>query len=184
MPIGCGFGASGAATLATALAANESLDLGRSREELVQAAHAAEVEAGTGLGDVFVQERGGIVVGTGDGIRRVESDEHLEYASFGGIPTSDVLGDSAAMRRIREAGLRAFERLPADPSLPVLVGGSWTFARETGLVTERVGREVERVQEAGGEATMAMLGETVVATGVDGVLSNGTRVCSSGAHVL
>ena len=184
VPIGSGFGASGAATLATALAANERLDLGRSREELVQAAHAAEVEAGTGLGDVFVQERGGVVVGTGDGIRRVASDEHLEYASFGGIPTSDVLDDPAAMGRIREAGQRAFERLPDDPSLPALVGGSWTFARETGLVTERVGNEVERVREAGGEATMAMLGETVVATGVDGVLSNRTRVCSSGAHVL
>ena len=184
VPIGCGFGASGAATLATALAANEYLDLGCSRDELVEAAHAAEVEAGTGLGDVFVQERGGIVVGTGDGIRRVESDEQLEYASFGGIATSGVLDDSATMGRIREAGQRAFERLPADPSLPALVGGSWTFARETGLVTERVAGEVERVRDAGGEATMAMLGETVVATGVDGVLSNGTRVCSSGAHVL
>ena len=184
VPIGCGFGASGAATLATALAANERLGLGRSREALLQAAHAAEVEAGTGLGDVFVQERGGIVFGADDGIRRIESDEHLDYSSFGGIPTSDVLGDSAAMERIREAGLRAFARLPPEPSLSVLVGGSWTFARETGLVTERVAREVERVHEAGGEATMAMLGETVVATGADGVLPNRTRVCSSGAHVL
>jgi pantoate kinase len=68
--------------------------------------------------------------------------------------------------------------------LPALVGRAWAFARETGLVTERVEREVARVRGAGGEATMAMLGETVVATDVDGVLSNATRVCSSGARVL
>ena len=184
VPIGCGFGASGAATLATALAANEHLDLGRSREALVEAAHAAEVEAGTGLGDVFVQERGGVVVGTGEGIHRIESDEYLEYASFGGIATSEVLGDGATMERIREAGERAFAGLPDDPTLSELVATSWPFARETGLVTERVEREVERVRDAGGVATMAMLGETVVATGVEGVLPNGTRVCSEGAHVL
>jgi len=184
VPIGCGFGASGAATLSTALAANEYLDLGHSREELLQAAHAAEVEAGTGLGDVFVQARGGIVFGADDGIRRIESGEPLEYESFGGIATSDVLGDGDAMDRIREAGLRAFERLPDEPSLPALVGGSWSFARETGFVTDRVERAVERVREAGGEATMAMLGETVVATGVDGVLPNRTRVSAAGAHVL
>ncbi len=184
VPIGCGFGASGAATLAAALAANAELGLGHSRDELVEAAHAAEVEAGTGLGDVFVQERGGVVVGTGEGIHRIESDEYLEYASFGGIATSEVLGDEVTMERVREAGRRAFARLPDDPSLSDLVSASWPFARETGLVTERVEVTVERVRDAGGEATMAMLGETVVATGVEGVLDEGTRVCSVGAHVL
>ena len=184
VPIGCGFGASGAATLATALAADAHLDLGRSREELVEAAHAAEVEAGTGLGDVFVQERGGVIVGRRDGVSRTESEEYLEYSSFGGIATSEVLGDGATMERIRGAGERAFEGLSGDPSLATLVAASWTFARETGLVTERVEQAVERVRDAGGEATMAMLGETVVATDVDGVLSDRTRVCSTGAHVL
>ena len=184
VPIGCGFGASGAATLATALAANEHGGLGHSRDALVGAAHAAEVEAGTGLGDVFVQERGGIVVGTAGGVDRTESDERLEYAALGELSTSDVLGDPEAMERIRRAGERTLAELPADPSLSDLVGRSWPFARETGLVTRRVGQEVERVREAGGEATMAMLGETVVATGVEGVFSAATRVSSEGAHVL
>lgn len=72
--IGSGFGVSGAATLATALAANEAFSLEWTREELVEAAHVAEVEAGTGLGDVFVQARGGLVWNVGDGIQRADCD--------------------------------------------------------------------------------------------------------------
>ncbi len=58
VPIGCGFGASGAATLATALSANATFDLGHSRDDLVGTAHVAELNAGTGLGDVFIQSAG------------------------------------------------------------------------------------------------------------------------------
>ncbi|MDY6779980.1 MAG: sugar kinase, partial [Halobacteria archaeon] len=56
IPIGAGFGASGSATLATALAANTEFELGHEREQVVAAAHVAEVKSGTGLGDV-VQAR-------------------------------------------------------------------------------------------------------------------------------
>lgn len=183
VPLGCGFGASGAATLATALAANERFGLGRARDELVAAAHAAELAAQTGMGDVFVQDRGGIVASAGAGLTRTGSDERLEYASFGSIDTSAVLADEATMARIRTAGERVLADLPAEPSLPALVARSWSFARETRLVTERVEREVERVRAAGGAATMAMLGETVVATGVEGVLDCETRVAAEGARL-
>ena len=52
MPLGCGFGLSGAAALATAYALNEYLSLGKAREALAMIAHVAEVENRTGLGDV------------------------------------------------------------------------------------------------------------------------------------
>jgi len=59
IPIGAGFGVSGAAALGAALAANDALDRGRSENELIRIAHEAEVSRGTGLGDVVAQARGG-----------------------------------------------------------------------------------------------------------------------------
>lgn len=194
VPLGCGFGASGAATLATALAANEQFDRGEPREALLTAAHEAEVAAGTGLGDVFVQDRGGFLVGTDDGIVRREPTATVSYESFGGIATSDVLGDDAAMDRIREHGTAALATLGADVDVDVDVDSpddlagvferAWAFATATGLTTPRVGEAVEDVVAAGGAATMAMIGETVVGVDPGGVLANEAGIGHEGARIL
>lgn len=181
IPIGCGFGASGAATLATALAANEAFDLDRTREELVAASHRAEVAAGTGLGDVFIQEMGGLVIGDGTTRQRFERDAVVEYVSYGGIPTAEMLGDEDLMATIERAGTAALDALPHEPSLADVTREGWAFAAETGLPTADVRDAVGRVENAGGVASMAMVGETVFAVGAAGVLSNRTRICSSGA---
>ena len=187
IPLGCGFGASGAATLATALAANERFDLGETREELLYAAHEAEVTAGTGLGDVFIQERGGLVMDDGTGLRRFEPTETLAYESYGGIDTADALGDEAFMTRVTDAGTRLIRDLPAEPSLSQVLGQGWTFAREIGLPTDEVRSTVAAVEAAGGTATMAMVGQTVFAVGDDdarSVLDHETSVASGGARLL
>lgn len=184
IPLGAGFGASGAATLATALAANAEFDLGRSRSALVDAAHRAEVAAGTGLGDVFVQAGGGLVWRTVDEIHSAPLTDRVEYVSYGPISTSEVLADDGTLDRIREAGNRAIERLSDRPTMREFTALSWAFARETGLVTDRVAETVERVHQAGGAASMSMLGETVFAVGVEGVLPNETHVTPDGAAQL
>jgi pantoate kinase len=43
---------------------------------------------------------------------------------------------------------------------------------------------VERVEEAGGDATMAMVGESVVGVGAEDVLSECTRITTEGARLL
>jgi pantoate kinase len=164
VPIGCGFGASGAATLATALATNERMDLGHDREALLEAAHRAEVEAGTGLGDVFIQERGGLVWDLGDGLTHATRSTRIEYQSFGGITTAAVLGDEGTVEQVTD-----------------LLEASWQFAQETGLATDRVAEAVASVRAAGGTATMAMIGETVVATGAEGGLDHDTHITPEGA---
>lgn len=186
IPIGAGFGASGAATLATALAANHEFDLGRTREELLAASHDAEVTAGTGLGDVFIQAAGGLrwSVGEGDEMASATPTDPVEYRSFGPISTAEVLGDDATMDRIREVGTRTLEQLPERPTMREFTALAWQFATETGLVTDRVREVVDGVQDAGGEASMSMLGETVFAVGVDGVLPNATHVDPAGARLL
>ncbi len=183
IPIGCGFGASGAATLATALSADGTFDLGRSRAELVEVAHEAEVASGTGLGDVFVQAQGGLVVGDEDGRRRFEPDDPVEYESYGGISTAGVLGDDDLMSAVARVGRRLLADLPAEPTLADATARGWTFARELDLATPRVADAVACVEEAGGVASMAMVGESVFAVGADGVLAERTRVDHDGVRL-
>ncbi|WP_264781562.1 GHMP kinase [Haladaptatus sp. T7] len=184
IPIGCGFGASGAATLATALAANAEFGLGRSREDLVHASHVAEVNAGTGLGDVFIQTAGGALMSDGSGRRRWEPTDAIEYVSFGGMATSETLGNPDLMARIGRVGGKTLDSLPREPSLERLTRDAWSFAREIELPTDTVRDTVADVETVGGAASMAMLGETVFAVGVEDVLPNRTTVSFSGAHLL
>ncbi|MFB6095631.1 MAG: GHMP kinase [Halodesulfurarchaeum sp.] len=184
IPIGCGFGVSGAATLATALAAAEAAGLDRSREELVQAAHRAELAAGTGQGDVFVQDRGGLVWNTGEGVGQHAREDPLGYSTFGSIDTASVLGDEAALERITAAGTTALESF--DPGMPLTewFPTAWSFARQAELPTERVRETVQAVEDAGGTATMAMLGETVVGTPTPDVFEAQTSISPNGARLL
>jgi pantoate kinase len=183
IPVGCGLGASGAATLATTLAAAERFELGLDRAACVDVAHRAEVAAGTGLGDVFVQDAGGVVWNTGAGVGHRVAPATVEYETFGGIATSEVLGDEATLERVRERGRAALADLDPEGPVPALFDRSWTFARETGLPTDAVRRAVERCLAAGDRATMAMVGETVVAAGGSGRLANRTRVAERGARL-
>lgn len=184
VPLGHGFGASGAATLASAIAANEEFDLGRSRPELLEVAHRAELAAGTGQGDVFIQNRGGLLWTDGDGVNRAVPTEPVEYATDGGIDTAAMLDDEAFMDAARRVGSRALDDLDSEPTLRTLARRSREYVAETDLATPFVEREIERVEAAGGDAGMALFGETVFAVGVDGVLPNRTRVSGEGAGLL
>lgn len=167
LPLGTGFGVSGAAALGTALAANRAFGCGRTDEDLVRTAHVAEVEAGTGLGDVVAQARGGVVLrleagapphGRLDGIPEVAP---LEFRTLGTLSTPDVLeGDTAAITRAGEAALEA---VAAEPTLERAFAAGRTFARTTGLLDPEVEAVIEAVEATGGSAAMAMLGRTVVA---------------------
>ena len=67
VPIGCGFGTSAASAIGTALCINEHFNLGLSIEECGKYAHLAEVNLGTGLGDVIGELSKGIVLRTKPG---------------------------------------------------------------------------------------------------------------------
>ncbi|QWC19616.1 pantoate kinase [Halorubrum sp. 2020YC2] len=178
LPIGAGFGVSGAAALGAALAANAAFDLGRSENELVRTAHAAEVGRGTGLGDVVAQARGGVPVRLEPGapgvgaLDGVPATARVEYVTFGELSTEAVLGgDTAALSA---AGEEALDRLRADPRLPTLMDAAREFARGADLLVPEVAEALAAVESAGDEGTeggddpgaaMAMLGRTVFALG-------------------
>ncbi|WP_231751325.1 GHMP kinase [Halogeometricum sp. CBA1124] len=129
-PVGRGFGASGAATLATALAVVAEFDLDADREDALEAAHRAEVTAGTGLGDVFVQDVGGFVWNTGDGRDRTERTDRIEYSSMGDIATRDVLDDESAVANVADAGTETLSAFHPGDSLQAWFEASWASRSE------------------------------------------------------
>ncbi|WP_050032771.1 pantoate kinase [Halorubrum halophilum] len=178
LPIGAGFGVSGAAALGAALAANDALDRGRSENELVRIAHEAEVGRGTGLGDVVAQARGGVPIrvepgapGIGE-LDGIPVTARVEYVTFGELSTEAVLGgDTAALSA---AGEDALDRLRGDPRLSTMMDAARRFAREADLLVPEVAEAIAAVEESGGDsceksddygAAMAMLGRTVFALG-------------------
>jgi len=169
VPVGAGFGVSGAAALATALAANAVFDLGRSENDLVRVAHAAEAAAGTGLGDVVGQFRGGLPVRLEPGapgygyMDGVPARPRIEYVSFGELSTERVLGGD--LDPVREAGEAALTRLMRAPDELELFAAGREFAGDAGLLVAEVAEAVEAVEAEGGLASMAMLGRTVYALG-------------------
>ena len=169
LPVGAGFGVSGAAALGTALAANRAADCGYTENELIRTAHVAEVEAGTGLGDVVAQARGGVPIRLEPGapehgvLDGVAETARIEYTSFGDLSTAEVISEGTEC--LSKAGQEALSALQERPTLPRMFSLGRAFAREADLLVPEVATAIEDVGEAGGEATMAMLGRTVVALG-------------------
>jgi pantoate kinase len=169
LPLGSGFGVSGALALGSALAANAVHDRALSENELVSIAHGAEVECGTGLGDVVAQARGGAPIrlepgAPGEGVLDgIPERSRVEYLPLGELDTETVItGDT---EQLSAAGDEALSRLASEPTLSQFMYASRRFAREAGVLTQQVREVVEDVSEVGGEASMAMLGETVFALG-------------------
>jgi pantoate kinase len=169
LPLGAGFGVSGAMALGTGLATSAVFDRPLSENELVTVAHGAEVQAGTGLGDVVAQARGGIPLRLDPGgpqhnyLDAIPARTRVEYHVIDELSTEDVL--SGETRTLSTAGQRALSRVVGEPTLSSFMRASRQFAREAELLTPDLREVVMDVADSGGEASMAMLGETVFAPG-------------------
>ena len=169
LPLGAGFGVSGAMALGTALGTNAVRGRGLSENELVTIAHGAEVQAGTGLGDVVAQARGGVPLRLEPGgpqdnyIDAIPARGRVEYHVIDELSTEDVLGGDTDM--LTQAGERALSQVVREPTTGTFVRAARQFAREAELLTDDVQAVLEDVAAADGEASMAMLGETVFTLG-------------------
>ncbi len=169
MPIGSGFGSSGAGALSLALTLNEALGRGLSRIEACQAAHIAEVKCKTGLGTVIAEASGGIEMRTragGPGVGEVRnitvSEDHLvTFLSLGPISTRKILTDEKLRQQINRVGRKLLDQLMVEPKPHVFMGLSRQFAEQTGLISPRVRRVLKEADGEGVTCSMAMLGESV-----------------------
>ncbi len=171
LPVSQGFGVSAAAALSTALALDDALGLGLPREELVAIAHETDVACGTGLGDVVPASIGGMDLrlkpgapGRGE-VRTFPVKADLLLAVIGPeLPTKSVLRNPSKVEAINRVGGPLVDEFARDPTLERLFDLGNRFAEETGLASRTV-LEVMRASRMFGRATMAMLGNSVFATG-------------------
>ena len=175
LPLGCGFGLSGAASLATTYALNSLLGLGKSEEELAMIAHVAEVENRTGLGDVCAQYHGGCLVKLKRGYplaaeRLPIPAQPIYYRYFSSIQTKTILESAERRDRINSAAddtLQALEKLTKSEAVDfnACIQLSKQFSLNSGLLEDtRVKETIRSVEEAGGVASMIMLGNAVFST--------------------
>lgn len=175
LPLGCGFGLSGAASLATTYALNALIGLGKSKEELAMIAHVAEVENRTGLGDVCAQYHGGCLVKLKIGYplaaeRLPIPEQPIYYRYFSSIQTKAILQNTKRRERINKAAdetLQALEKLTKSQLVDfnACIQLSKQFSLNSGLLEDaRVQETIREIELAGGVASMIMLGNAVFST--------------------
>ena len=170
LPIGVGFGASGAGALGTALSLCSIIAPGEDRDTVAQYAHYAEVVHHAGLGDVIAQTQGGIEIRTKPGAPGIGTIVPLKYpdslrvvlAGATGLDTKDVLTNPTSRERIIKAGENLVHNLMNDPTIENFTQYSREFTNITGLMTERVGTALSDLEQADlVNSSMVMLGDSV-----------------------
>jgi pantoate kinase len=169
LPVSQGFGMSAGGALSATLATAELLHL--SRTSAIKAAHYAEVQLRTGLGDVIASSVGGIEVRREPGLFPWGVVEHIPgtydvvICVIGKkIETKKILSDAKKLSEIASYGRYCTKKLLEKPSVEHLFSLAWEFTKKSGLANERV---LEAIETANlyGMASMCMLGSSVFAFG-------------------
>jgi pantoate kinase len=171
LPVGVGFGASGAGALGTALALGKLLDAKMTPVKAAGFAHSAEIVNHTGLGDVIGQFEGGVEVRVLPGapgigkIVHVPYNQSMQVALAGGHGLKAkraALVDSDWHERINRVAGDLVEEMKANPSISRFIDCSRRFADTTGLATKRVRSTLKRLDSIGlDQSGMVMLGDSV-----------------------
>lgn len=169
VPVGAGFGTSGAAALSLALALNETFDLAMPKTEAAQLAHMAEIECRTGLGTVIAETFGGVEIRVkpgAPGIGEVRSlpipnDTVVACLVFGPLSTKKFLSDEKIRRRINKFGGKLVNELIEAPTIRNFLNFSRQFAEHVGLITDKVRHVLDATDDAGIVCSMPMFGESV-----------------------
>jgi pantoate kinase len=175
-----GFGMSAAGALSASIAVAKMI--GREKHDAYEAAHIAEVENKSGLGDVSALHGGGMTIRQRPGlppigrVLRIRGEPEVVLSVMGGpLLTRSVLTNPAKRRAINASGAKKVDEIVRKPTVDELFRLSSEFALETGLASRRI---IEAMSAASklGMASMSMLGNSVFAigdtTGLKRVLSD------------
>jgi pantoate kinase len=140
MPIGAGYGASGAGAIGAAFGLNYLLNIGLTYNGAGKIAHIGEVMNKTGLGTVGGQLTGGLSITTKAGYPFeldkvfVPPNTKIICGSFGPIPTGSIIGDPIYKEKIKAAGLWAMTELLANPIFQRYIDIARKFVDKVGLL--------------------------------------------------
>jgi pantoate kinase len=172
LPVGQGFGMSAAGALSASLALGTLLHL--THLQAGRAAHIAEIEERTGLGDVAAQLRGGWEIRLRAGYpphglvdRFLAPQQKIALCVCGDpVPTKTVLTDPVKRRMICRAGHEAMRRMQMMPTLEEFFSLSHDFAQKTGLAADRpLSLADDIINTELGLASVSMIGNSVFAVG-------------------
>src|SRR3989344_6255531 len=159
LPLGAGFGISGASALAAAYAINKLLKLNKNKKQLAMIAHIAEVENSTGLGDVGGQYNGlGFMIKTKKG-RPLEVKKlpvkanYIYYKVFKKLDTKKIITNKKMKAKINKAADRALRKIKSIKNISIkqLIEISEEFARESGLLKDNeLKKAIKKIKENNG----------------------------------
>jgi len=146
VPMGVGYGVSGATALGSAIAISAALGNVMTILQAGSVAHVAEVEHMTGLGDVIAQIHGGVEIRVKEGAPGIGVVDWIPYwpglrviaATIREISTQEMLKREEV---INKEGYRAFAMLIKRPCIEVLMEEARRFADAVGFIDEEL-REV------------------------------------------
>ncbi|MGH7246455.1 MAG: hypothetical protein ACREGI_06010 [Candidatus Levyibacteriota bacterium] len=175
LPLGVGFGLSGACSLAAAYAIGKLFQLQKSALDLAFVAEKADRESNTGLGTVGTVFTGGFFIKDKPGIpivgRKLNfSGEKIYSVIFDSIATENVLtGDSEKINSTADIAFNTFKN-KENLTLGEIIDISYEFSKESGLLqNEKVKAAIESVRSHGGHASMHMVGNAVFSTTKNGL---------------
>jgi pantoate kinase len=141
------------------------------RDDALRAAHYAEVQMRTGLGDVMGSTVGGIEIRREPGLppwgmlERIPGQYEIVLCVVGPhLETSSVLGNAEKVKDIAAVGKRCTRQLLQHPSIETLLRLGLQFTKETKLASAEVKAAIAAA-EPFGKASMCMLGNSVFAIG-------------------
>ena len=195
LPLGCGFGLSGAGALAAAYAINDLLKLNKTSRELAIIAHTADAENKTGLGDVVNQFYGGFFLKLKPSssfeiinIPLNNIDVYCKY--FSKISTKSVITNPKLKNKINKAADISLEKIKEliknnkNIQFKSIIKISKKFSADSGLLKDRRTIEtIKNIEKNSGNASMIMLGNAVFS---DKSFKGASkfRISGKGAHLL
>jgi len=169
LPLGSGFGISGAIALAASYAINKLLNLKKSKKELAFIAHLAEIENMSGLGDVINQFYGGFLVKYQSSymfkVKKLPiKNKLIYYRHFSNLDTRKTISNKKIKSKINKAGLESLNKLKKLKKLNLkgLIKISKEFSMQSGLLKDKkVIKTIKNIEKNNGNASMIMLGNAV-----------------------
>src|SRR3989337_1309399 len=162
VPVGYGLGCSGA----LALALNQALDTGLSKEQVGLIAHEAEIKCQTGLGDVLASYHGGFEIrikggAPGHGIvKKIKSDNYTAVIiCFSPISTKRFISERLPF--INGLGGKMVIKLEKSKNIIKFQNMSLEFAKYVNVITPKMTRVIKDLNKNGINCGVAMFGETV-----------------------
>lgn len=161
-PIGYGLGMSGAGAFSLALALNQALHSPFSYGQCLEFARRAEIESGTGLGDVVGQQFRGVMRGLppypSTAVAEIAgAPNYVVCAFFEPIETASIIRDPRWKAEINAIGGECMTEIHREPTYAKFIELARHFTFQTKLGSPRVMEVLQAVPQA----SMAMLGQTV-----------------------